>query len=177
MKNSKEKTSNIELLNDINQMFVIRLTNIIYRLKYDLKNSKSKKIIEAYKAKVSTLFGFYRDMILVVDPNATYISKRSLKKDETHKSCFDKEDYINECIGVLTYKGIEFPIFNDEYGMQDYIEFMDEAGNIQSADALADWDYLYESHMILNKLLQVKTIKDCDKILDYIETSPLFKTF
>jgi len=171
----EEKT--LELLNDINQLFTTTTYGLVNRLRYELSSGKRKKAIDRYKDKLQTLFTFYRSMIMVVDINATYIEKRPLREGETYKSFYDTENYTNWCEGVAIYKGIELPVFVDDYGMRAYVEYKNYLGETRCADFDLDWDFAFENDTMMAYLLTVHTVKQCDEAMEYIDNNKLFKEF
>ena len=54
------------------------------------------------------------------------------------------------CIGILSYRGHEFPIYNDDYGMSEFIVVNDYTVAVADFGGAPDWYYMVDK--ILDKI-------------------------
>jgi hypothetical protein len=78
------------------------------------------------------------------------------------RECFDYNNKIKAaykpyndkfpCVGILKYRGNTYPIYNDDYGMQDFIVIDDYSITVDGFAGGTDW--WYEIDRIIDKIFE-----------------------
>lgn len=77
---------------------------------------------------------------------------RDCRIDESRKGAhkpykFDKGEMEYPCVGAFTYRGIEFPVYNDDYGMSEFTVFEGHVIQIDSFGGETDWYYMLDKYI------------------------------
>ena len=132
---------------------------ILYQNKLDWINRRLEpktlefyhETAEAWKHAKEIVFDWYQDIRYYVDGGIP---------DE--KECFDYNNKIKAaykpykdkfpCIGILKYRGNTYAIYNDDYGMQDFIVIDGREITIDRFGGGTDW--WYEIDRIIDKIYE-----------------------
>ena len=112
--------------NDLDKkLYVVYLGRVLFNLwkKYDIittDNYKGQHTLETCNAAILESFHMYEDLIVEF---INYDYYKLLDREDKNYTCkIDTKDFTFSCIGTITYHNIKYPVFIDDYGMEDFIE-------------------------------------------------------
>lgn len=167
--------------------YTSRLYQILRHKKYDLQQAKTEDERKALGSKyyeiAYNVFTLYKDItsynfkdeIWKLNDCFREITEEDKKKYICH---LNNEDNTFELVRVLEYRGVEFPEFLDDYGMDTFIEVVDPKTNIYlTFTTQFDWDFALDELFDVNWLFDQEDIdiKSIDSKLDFITNNNFYK--
>lgn len=155
----------MEINNLDKRLYTIYLGRVLLNLwkKYDIittDNYKGKHSLETCNAAILESFYIYEDLVNEFI-NYNYFELLN-KEDKNYKCSLNTKDIIFECIGTLTHHDVKYPVFIDDYGMEDFIEI----GNT-TIGLNYDWWYAVDSKEV-DSFIDTDDEKKCNKMIEIL---------
>lgn len=143
--------------------FIYKMINICARKGHYLSDEYyNEEEIKKCDNTAYAYFSIYEDMMIAV--SMPYLGELLDKKDNKHKCSIDKDKNIFPCIGTVTYRNKKFPVFLDDYGMDEFLEIKTPNG-VRQVSTLYDWYYLVDEYLYLDPISSM-TKDTYHKVLD-----------
>ena len=108
---------------------------------------------ESWKHAKEVAFSMYQELRLDCEDGIPLL-KDCLSRDEEQIRDIPPYKFDNgyecPCYSILHYRGYDFPVYTDDYGMSDFIVF--KGNEIQISSSGGEWDWYYPIDLLLDKI-------------------------